>query len=44
MTHNKMQCLTTKYIMNMNLQMNESGFATGHLKINAFHHKNLVMD
>ena len=28
----------------MNLQMNEFGYETWHLKIAAFHQKNLVMD
>ena len=44
MTHNKTQCSTTEDIASMNLQMNESGSATGHLKITAFHHKIIVMD
>ena len=44
MTHNKMQSLITEDIMSMNLQKNESGSTTKHLKIIASHHKNLVMD
>ena len=44
MTYNKIQSLTIEDITSMNLQINESGSATKHLKITALHHKNLVMD
>ena len=44
MTYNKIQSSTTEDITSMNLQINESGSATGHLKITALYHKNLVMD
>ena len=44
MTYNKIQSSTTKDIMSMNLQINESGYATKHLKITTLHHTNLVMD
>ena len=44
MTHNKMQILITKDITSMNLQKNECGSTTKHLKIIASHHKNIVMD
>ena len=44
MTYNKIQSSTTEGITSMNLQINESGSATKHLKITTLHHKNLVMD
>ena len=39
-----MQSLIIEDITSMNLQKNESGSATGHLKITALYHNNLVMD
>ena len=44
MTYNNIQSSTIEGITSMNLQINESGSATKHLKITALHHKNLVMD
>ena len=44
MTHNKVQNSTTKDIMSMNLQINESGSTTEHLKITTLHQKNIVID
>ena len=44
MTYNKIQSSTIEDITSMNLQINESGSATKHLKIIALHQKNLVMD
>ena len=44
MTHNKIQSSITEDIMSMNLQINDFGSTTKHLKITTLHHKNLVMD
>ena len=44
MTHNKIQSSTIEDIRSMNLQINESGSATKHLKISSLNHKNIVMD
>ena len=44
MTHNKIQSSIIEDITSMNLQINDSRYATKHLKITALDHKNLVMD